>query len=224
MDYREIIAQSKRENRRILTEYESKTILKEFGIPILNEHFIRDISELDNIVQSIKFPVVIKGVSKTIAHKTEKNLVRLYVKNAGELKSESSDIMNNREVEGILISPQITDKREFLLGLRYDNQFGYVIVFGLGGIFTEALKDISMRVCPITTDDANEMIREIKSFRLLQNIRGFGAVNIDRIAETLMNLSRLSEEVTEISEIDINPLMFDGTEPVAVDALVVLKE
>jgi len=224
MDYREIIAQSKRENRRILTEYESKTILKEFGIPILNEHFIRDISELDNIVQSIKFPVVIKGVSKTIAHKTEKNLVRLYVKNAGELKSESSDIMNNREVEGILISPQITDKREFLLGLRYDNQFGYVIVFGLGGIFTEALKDISMRVCPITTDDANEMIREIKSFRLLQNIRGFGAVNIDRIVETLMNLSRLSEEVTEISEIDINPLMFDGTEPVAVDALVVLKE
>jgi len=223
MAYRDVIDSVKREGRRILTEYESKEVLKEFGIPVLNEYFIKEVSELDLIAPNIRFPVVAKGVSRTIAHKTEKNLVRLYIKNPSELKSEFLDIMKNEEVEGVLISPQILDKREFLLGLRYDDQFGYVVVFGLGGIFTEALRDITMRVCPITKDEAMDMIREVRYSKLLGSIRGFKAVNIERIADTIVNLSRLSEVITEISEIDINPLMFDETDPVVVDALIVLK-
>lgn len=223
MKYREIIENARRENRRVLSEYESKEIIREFGIPLPEEFYIRDVSELSKI-QNLNFPLVAKGISKSIAHKTERNLVRLYIKNESELRKEIEELKSIEGVEGVLISKQITDKREFLLGLKYDIQFGYTILFGLGGIFTEALKDISIRICPIKLRDAEEMISEIKSSKLLKEVRGFKAVNIDHLKEMLLNLSRLSEEVLDISEIDINPVMFDNGEPVAVDALIVLKE
>ncbi|MCX7959255.1 MAG: acetate--CoA ligase family protein, partial [Deltaproteobacteria bacterium] len=126
-------------------------------------------------------------------------------------------------VEGVLISNQITDKREFLLGLKYDLQFGYTVVFGLGGIFTEALKDISIKVCPLSEQDAEDMLSEIKSSGLLSQVRGYPAIDTVKLIKMILNLSRLPEAINEISEIDINPVMFDKGEPLAADALIVLK-
>ncbi len=224
MSHKEIIKEARGENRKTLSEYESKAILKEFGIPILNEHFIKNIEELQSISQNLSFPVVLKGVSRGIAHKTEKNLVRLYIKSEKELISEFVDVMKVEGVDGALIAPQIMDKREFLLGLKEDKQFGYVVLFGLGGIFTEVFKDISMRICPITRQDALEMITEVRSAKLLNEIRGYKEIYKDKIIDCLIALSTLSEKIPDISEIDINPIMFSDGNPVAVDALIVLKD
>lgn len=223
MGYREIIESARSEGRNTLTEYESKEILREFGIPVVNEYFIKDISEL-NRLSHIRFPVVAKGISKGIAHKTEKNLVRLYIKNEEELRREFEDLKSISGVEGVLVSRQITDKREFLLGLKFDRQFGYTVVFGLGGIFTEALKDISIRVCPLSEGDAMEMISEIRSSKLFGAIRGYPAVGIEKLVNMIIQFSKLPEKIPEILEIDINPVMFEEGNPVAVDALIVLKD
>ncbi len=222
MDYKEIIEKAQIEGRKTLSEYESKEIIREFGITLAEEIFVRDISEL-SVISNLSFPLVAKGISKGIAHKTERNLVRLWIKNEAELKKEVEELKGVEGVEGVLISRQIIDRREFLLGLKYDIQFGYAILFGLGGIFTEALKDISIRICPITKGDAGEMLLEVKSSALLKEIRGFKAVNIERLKEMMVNLSKIPEKIQEISEVDINPIMFEDGEPVAVDALVVLK-
>lgn len=224
MDYKEIIKKAREENRKILSEYESKEILKEFGIPILNEYFVKNTEELQSISHNLSFPVVLKGISRIIAHKTERNLVRLFIKSEEELKSEFVDVMKVEGVDGALIAPQIMDKREFLLGLREDKQFGYVVLFGLGGVFTEVIKDISMRICPITRQDALEMITEVRSSKLLSEIRGYKEICKDKIIDCLIALSTLSEKISDISEIDINPIMFSGGNPVAVDALIVLKD
>ncbi len=223
MGYREIIQSVRNEGRNTLTEYESKKILREFGIPVVSEYFIKDISELREL-SHIKFPVVAKGISKSIAHKTEKNLVRLYIKNGDELRREFEELKSVDGVEGVLVSSQITDKREFLLGLKFDQQFGYTVVFGLGGIFTEALKDISIRVCPVSDEDVMEMLSEIRSSKLLGSIRGYPPVNSEKLKEMIISLSKLPEKIPEISEVDINPVMFEDGNPVAVDALVVLKD
>ncbi|MCX7944329.1 MAG: acetate--CoA ligase family protein [Deltaproteobacteria bacterium] len=223
MGYVEVIKKVRDEGRKTLSEYESKQVLKEFGIPIIEEYYIEKFEQIYQI-SKLKYPIVAKGVARTITHKTEKNLVRLWIKDEDELKKEFSDLISTEGVEGVLLSTQITDMREFLLGLKYDKQFGYTIIFGLGGIFTEVLKDISIRICPITEGDAKEMMSEIRSSRLLGSIRGYPPVNIKMLSDMMINLSKLSETIDDISEVDINPVMFEKGNPVAVDALVVLKD
>ncbi len=222
MKYTDIIENAKSEKRQTLSEYESKEIIKEFGIRVPEEHFIKDLSELTKIFD-LRYPVVAKGISKAISHKTEKNLVRLWIKNEEELKREFLSLKSIEGVEGVLITRQFTDKREFLLGLKYDLQFGYTIVFGLGGIFTEALKDISIRICPINERDAADMISEIRSSKLLNEIRGYPPINREELIKMILNLSSLSEKIPEIAEVDINPVMFENGEPFAIDALIILN-
>lgn len=223
MGSRDIIKKARDEDRSVLNEYESKQVLKELGIAILNEYFVKDEEEIKGISE-LRFPLVVKGVSKSILHKTEKGLVRLFVKDYDELIKVFNEFKTNAEVEGVLISPQLTDRRELLLGLRYDAQFGYALVFGLGGIFTEVLKDIAIRVCPITAEDAEEMMSEIRSARLLDAIRGYPPVDKALLVNMLLALSRVPEYLPDISEIDINPVMIDEGKPVAVDALIILKK
>ncbi len=223
MSYEDIIKNARSEGRSTLSELESRQILRDSGIPVCPEIYVKNIEQLKESLSKIEYPVVLKGNSRHIAHKTEKNLVRLYIKNESELMAEFESIMSVKGVEGVLISPQIADRREFLLGIKYDQQFGYVVVFGLGGIFTEALKDISMRVCPVTSRDIEEMIYEVRSSKLLGKIRGFEEINREQLINCILNLSKIPEKVEGISEIDINPVMFLKGNPVAVDALIVLK-
>lgn len=223
MGYKEIFANARSEGRTMLSEIESRAVLREFGIPVSYEMYFSEIEQLKENIDRIEYPVVLKGISRHIAHKSENNLVRLYIKNEVELISEFQSLMGSGGVEGVLISPQITDRREFLLGLKCDPLFGYVVVFGLGGIFTEVLKDISMRICPLNKRDAEEMISEIRSGRLLGRIRGLAEVERDSLTRCILNLADLPEKTDEVAEIDINPIMFDKGKPLAVDALIILK-
>jgi acetate---CoA ligase (ADP-forming) subunit beta len=142
-------------------------------------------------------------------------------KEAGKAYDEL--VKKKLKIDGILVQEMIKGNREFVIGLTRDPQFGPCVMFGLGGIFTEALKDVSFRVAPITETDAEEMIDEIKTKALLEAFRGSPPVDRSILVKSLVGIGKLGVENDEIAEIDINPLIISGKKPVAVDALVILK-
>lgn len=207
-----------------LTELESKRFLKPYGVPVVDEILAATAAEAVKAARAIGFPVVLKGLGKELLHKTEMQLVHLNLNDAEAVEAAAKAIEKNAgsKLEGFLVQPQVAGKREFVAGMFRDDQYGPVVMFGLGGIFTEALKDVSFRLAPLSETDALEMIREIKSRALLGAFRGEPAVDSDLLIQTLLGLSRAAVECPDVSEIDINPLLVtpDG-KPVAVDALVV---
>lgn len=212
------------QQKTILNEKESKQFLKEYGIPVINESVA--ITENDVLKTAIKigFPVVVKGLGQGLSHKTESGLVHLHLADSDSVLHAARSIASKtgNQLEGFLVQPQIEGRREFVAGLFQDEQFGPVVMFGLGGIFTEALSDITFRLAPLSEAEANEMLNEIKARSLLDDFRGEKAVNRHQIIQTLMGLSRISVETPSISEVDINPLIAtrDGS-LFAVDALVI---
>ena len=207
-----------------LTENESKRILKAYGVPVTEEITAKNSGEAVNAAIGIGFPVVLKGLGAGILHKTEMGLVHLNLNDPDAVKKAVSAIQKDagNKLEGLLVQPQVKGKREFVAGMFRDPQFGPVIMFGLGGIFTEAFSDTAFRIAPLMETDAAEMIDEIKAKKLLGKFRGEEAVNRRQIIAALTGLSRLSLEQPCISEIDINPLiaMSDGN-ICAVDALII---
>jgi acetyl-CoA synthetase (ADP-forming) len=160
-----------------------------------------------------------------LTHKTELDMVELNIKDERAL-AESYQLIEKRggsRIDGILVQQMIKGEREFVAGLIRDPQLGPCVMFGLGGILTEVLQDVTFRVAPLETEDALEMMNEIKAKKLLDHFRGKQAVNTDILVNILKNLGRIGLEIPEIVEIDINPLIIKDGIPVAVDALVVLK-
>jgi len=206
------------------TENESKRILKAYDVPVTHEIIATNSGEAVNAAIGIGFPVVLKGLGAGILHKTEMGIVHLNLNDPDAVKKAVSAIQKDAgdKLEGFLVQPQLKGKREFVAGMFRDPQFGPVIMFGLGGIFTEAFSDTAFRIAPLTETDAAEMIDAIKAKKLLGKFRGEAAVNRRQIIDALMGLSRLSLEQPRISEIDINPLiaMSDGN-ICAVDALII---
>jgi len=207
-----------------LTENESKLILKAYGVPVIGEIKVSNSVEAVNAAIGIGFPVVLKGLGAGILHKTEMGLVHLNLNDPDAVEKAVSAIEKDAgdKLEDFLVQPQVKGKREFVAGMFRDPQFGPVIMFGLGGIFTEAFSDTVFRIAPLTETDAAEMIDEVKAKKLLGKFRGEAAVNRRQIIGALTGLSRLSLEQPRISEIDINPLiaMPDGN-ICAVDALII---
>lgn len=214
-------------NNIAMTERDSKLLLQQYGVPIVQEAVAADEDEAVRIAEGMGFPVVLKGMGKTLLHKTERGLVHLNLADAGEVRQAASMILREavNELEGILVQSQVKGKREFVAGLLRDPQFGPVVMFGIGGIYTEALADVTFRVAPLTDQDAEEMLEEIKAQTLLRPFRGESAVNRKELVMTVLGLSRVAEECPEIAEIDINPLIAapDG-HVCAVDALIVRDE
>ncbi len=227
MKVSEMITQAKAEGRKALTEAESKEFLRQYGVPTVPEHVAASAEDAVQYAESAGFPVVLKALGAKLTHKTERGLVFLNLKNAEEVKKAASAASESAEadMEGYLIQPMLSGRREFVAGLFHDSQFGPIVMFGLGGVFTEALEDAVFRVAPLTRNDAVLMINEIRSHKLLGPFRGEQPVDQDKIVSTLLGLSRIGVEIPEITEIDINPLLVkaDG-QPFAVDALIVLGE
>lgn len=209
-----------------LSEYESKQVLSAYSIPVTKEFIAKTLDEALNFAKEIDFPVVLKGHSRTLAHKTEKNMIELNIGDDEALKKAYNALQERGqgELEGILVQEMVKGERELVAGLVRDPQFGPCVMFGLGGIFTEVLKDVTFRVAPLEKKDALEMMDEIRSKKLLDSFRGKPAVNRDMLAAILVNLGNIGVENDDIAEIDINPLIIKGDTPVAVDALVVLKK
>ena len=221
----EILDKAFKQGRKTLSEYESKIILNSYGIPVTREIVVESIDGVIAAANQIGYPVVIKGCSPEITHKTEKRLIRIDVRDDKEALSAFENINTLMDgIEGsVLIQEMIKGKRELLIGLIRDAQFGPCVSFGLGGIFTEILNDVSFRLAPLEKRDALEMMSDIKAHKILDSVRGMEPVDRDKLSEMLINIGRIGLENESIMEIDINPVLISGNRPIAVDALIVLR-
>jgi acyl-CoA synthetase (NDP forming) len=207
-----------------LDEYQSKQVLKAYGVPTVDEIVAKDQTEAVSAAEKIGYPVVIKGLGQTLLHKTEENLVHLNLADESAVKNAAREITARagEVLEGILVQPYISGQREFVAGLFRDPQFGPVVMFGLGGIFTEAFADVAFRLAPIDENEAQAMLSEISGKRLLDDFRGEKVVDRSQLTAVLMGLSRLGHAFAHIKEIDINPLKITADGRVlAVDGLII---
>lgn len=223
---REILEQAIAKRQKALSEFDSKQLMKMAGIPVSRNYLAKSKEEAIEYAQKLGFPVVLKGCSDTLTHKTELGMVKLKLKTKKDVANAYDEITGKGiPLDGVLVQEWLDgDNREFVLGSIRDPQFGPCVMFGLGGVFTEALQDVSFRVAPITSIDAYEMMDELKTKKLLGAFRGSPAVDKEMLAQALVGLSELINTYEEIAEIDINPIIINGNKPVAVDALVILKQ
>ena len=221
----EIIKNAMAEGRKALSEHESKQVLAAYHVPVTREILISNIQGLTKAITQIGFPLVLKGCSPEISHKTERGLIKIDIRNEAEARTAFDEIMNelSETDDGVLVQEMVQGHRELVAGLIRDLQFGPCVMFGLGGIFTEILRDITFRIAPIEKRDAMEMMHEIKGHKILEGIRNMDAVDIDRLAEILINVGQIGLENEAIKEIDINPLVISGSKPLAVDALIIFE-
>jgi acyl-CoA synthetase (NDP forming) len=218
---------SKLKTKRSLSEHEAKLLLKNYGIPVVEEIVVQNADEALAAAAQIGFPVVLKGLGAALLHKTELGIVHLNLTDERSVReaAEYVKIRAGKDLEGFLIQPQIKGKREFVAGLFRDPQFGPVVMFGAGGIFTEAISDVAFRLAPLSENDALEMLEEIHTKALLGNFRGEKAVDKNQLIQILKSMSRIGVERPDIAEIDINPLIITPEGKLcAVDALAVMKE
>jgi acetyltransferase len=217
-----------------LSEHRSKTLLELYGIPVTREQVAESPREAARLAEEIGFPVALKIDSPDILHKSEAGAIRLGVNSRAEVIRFYDEIIAkaqvhnpNAGINGVLVQEMIPDGTEVMIGMSQDHQFGPTIAFGLGGIFVEVLKDISLRVTPLSQSDAEQMVKEIKGYPILQGVRGKKRSDIDAIVDVLLRISRLSRDWEDtIAEIDVNPLIVldEGRGVRAADALVVLKK
>jgi len=221
----DIVDKARKEGRETLSEYESKIVLASYDIPVTREIIIQKENDVISAAHEIGYPVVMKGCSPEITHKTEKDLIRTDIRDDKEALDTFNDIMTgmNGSHNSILIQEMIKGKRELVIGLIRDPQFGPCVMFGLGGIFTEILKDVSFRLAPLEKRDALEMMDEIKAHKILDAVRGMEPVDRELLSKMLIDVGKIGVENDAIKEIDINPVIISGSRPVAVDALVVLQ-
>ncbi len=221
--------QKKRKKPKALSEYDSKLLLSEYGIPVTEEVLAKSQKDAVAAAEKIGYPVVLKGCSSELTHKTEMDVIRLNLSTPKEVRDAFKQIKASvseagGKLEGILVQEMVKGQRELVMGLIRDPQFGPCVMFGLGGIYTEILKDVSFRVAPLEKRDALEMMDDIKGNKILESFRGMDAVDREVLAGALVALGKIGLDHEIINEIDVNPLILtkDGR-AIAVDALVVLN-
>ena len=225
----QIIGKAKKEKRSLL-ETEAKELLKEYGIPVPDFKLIKSEDEIARLAKEINFPIVMKIVSPDIIHKTDARGVKVGVKDEEEARMTYQEIISKAikynkkaSISGVIAYTMVPQGTEIIIGMMKDPHFGPVIMFGLGGIFVEVLKDISFRILPIEEIDAREMITEIKGYEILKGARGNPPRDIRAIEEVLMKVSKLTMENPEINEIDLNPIFVFENGIQVVDARMILS-
>ena len=226
-----IFDKAKKEGRSILTEFESKKVLKQVGIPVTETKLAKTQKEAVLLSQKVGFPVVLKIVSPDVIHKSDSGGVKLGLNNVGQVKTAYNQIIKsiNQQyptavIHGVSVQKMVPLGTEVIVGISKDPQFGPVIMFGLGGIFVEVLKDVSFRIVPVSQRDAQEMIQEIKGYPLLQGYRGKEPANIPALVEMILKISKLVEENPKVKELELNPIFAYAESAVAVDARIILEE
>ena len=222
----EIIAEALAAGQKTLDEHHSKKILAAYGIPTTVERPVDSLREAQAAADQIGYPVVLKVCAAEAAHKTEQKLIEMGINDEAQLKAAYGRLsIKARDLGGrILVQEMVKGSRELVVGMSRDRQLGPCVMFGLGGIYTEALADVSFRMAPLTDRDAHEMTGEIRSRKLLEDVRGLKAVDMDMLGHCLKALGQIGLEHPAIRELDVNPLIIRNDQPVAVDALVVLDE
>jgi acyl-CoA synthetase (NDP forming) len=223
----EIVAEALKRGQKGLSEFDSKRLLQAYGFPVVHEVLAQSRSGAIRAAKEIGLPVVLKGCSPEIAHKTEKKLIEVDLRSLKEVERAYEGIVQrvgDTPLDGILVQEMVKGSRELVIGMIRDPQFGPCVMFGLGGIFTEVLKDVSFRIAPLEKRDALEMAQEIKGAAVLGAFRGMPPVDRELLTSMLMNTGRLGLELPAVKEVDVNPLIISGNRPIAVDALVVLED
>ena len=221
----------KSQGRYVLTEPEAKKILAFAGIPITKEAVAHDAGEAQEMAEKIGYPVVMKIVSPQIMHKTDSGGIRTNLRSPLSVKEAYSGITEkarqfdpHADLHGVLIQEFLSSGVETIVGVSTDEQFGQVMMFGLGGVYVEAYRDVTFRILPIDRSIGREMLEEIKGAKMLEGYRNLPRVDKDRLAGVLVRLSDFSFRFKEdIQEIDVNPLYCDSTGMKAMDALMVLR-
>ncbi len=228
---REIILNALKEKRRKLLEHEALELIKAYGAPIADAGLAKTPEEAGELAETMGFPVVLKIVSPDISHKSDVGGVIVGVNSKEEAIEAAKKIIENvsknvpsARIAGILVQKMAKKGLEIIVGGLRDNIFGPVVMFGLGGIFVEVLKDVSFRIAPISYEDAYEMMREIKSAKLLEGYRGQPPVDKKAIADIIIAVAKLLEENPEVDSVDLNPVIAYPDGAVVVDARVILKQ
>jgi len=225
-----IFDQVKKEGRSILTEFESKKILKQAGISVVETKLAKSQKEAVSLSQKMGFPIALKIVSPDVIHKSDSGGVKLSLNNMSEVKKAYDEILKKVKkqypdavIHGVSVQKMVRPGTEVIVGVSKDPQFGPVIMFGLGGIFVELLKDVTFRVIPVEQRDAREMIKEVKGYPLLQGYRGKESANISALVEIILKISKLIEENPHIKELELNPIFVYRDKAVGVDARIILE-
>ena len=227
MNISELLKKKLESNQTVLTEFESKELLKEIGISIPAQKLTSTKEETVSAGKGIGFPIVLKLMAEDIVHKSDTGAVKLNIKNEEETANAFEELIDIPSQAEKLISVQkMADEpiTELIIGMTTDAQFGPALMFGIGGILVELLEDVSFRIAPITEYDAREMIKEIKGFPILDGYRGKPKADIDAIVQTLLKVSDLVTKYEEIYEMDLNPVFIYDKGLICVDARIILKK
>ena len=226
-----VIEKAKKEGRTLLTEIEAKDLLKDAGIDVVKTKLARSKNEAIEISKEIGFPAALKITSVDVVHKSDAGGVKLGLENAEQVGIAYDDIMKSineafpdANIEGVSVQAMSKPGVEVIIGMSKDAQFGPVLMFGLGGVLVEILKDVSFRIVPLLKRDAEEMIRDIKGYPLLEGYRGADPVDVGNLENMLLKISEFVEKTPEVAELDLNPIFAYKDGAVAVDARVVLEK
>jgi acyl-CoA synthetase (NDP forming) len=226
----DIIKKALKEKRTVLTEVESKQLISEAGIPVIETKLAKTKAQAIDFSKGMGFPVALKIVSPDIVHKSDSGGVKLGLASAAQVGRAYSEVSaaaktaNPRaKVHGVSVQRMARPGVEVIMGMSKDEQFGPVLMFGLGGVFVEVLKDVAFRIVPLVRRDASQMIREIKGYPLLEGYRGQEPANVPVLEDLLLKLSDFVDRTPEIKELDLNPIFAYKDGAVAVDARVILE-
>ncbi|MEC7488732.1 MAG: acetate--CoA ligase family protein [Pseudomonadota bacterium] len=220
-----LIAAALKAGSKTLSEYDSKRVLAAYGVPITRERLVSNVGTARDAARRIGYPVVLKGCAAEMMHKTDAGLVAVGLSSPKDL-TLAFKVLSERAGSNFdgafLVQEMVKGDRELMIGMTRDEQFGPSVMFGLGGIFTEILEDVSFRLAPLRMTDAGEMMSEIKASKILNEMRGLPKVDRRILARAIIGVGRAAVDNPEIAEIDINPLIVAGSKPLAVDGLIVL--
>ncbi|MBI4283327.1 MAG: acetate--CoA ligase family protein [Chloroflexi bacterium] len=226
-----IIDRAVSEGRNVLTEIEAKRLLQQAGINVVPTELATSQEEAVSISQRLGFPVVLKIASPDVVHKSDAGGVKLGLKTARQVGKAYDDIMKaigkaypQAKIQGVSVQKMARPGVEVIIGMSKDVQFGPVLMFGLGGILVEVLKDVSFRIVPLTRRDAKEMVREIKGYPVLEGYRGQEAVDVANLEELILKVSSFVEQHSAVKELDLNPIFAYSDGAVAVDARIILEK
>lgn len=222
--------QTRKDKEAQLTEVEAKELLNKAGIPVVETKMARTKKEAVELSKEMGFPVVLKIASPDIIHKSDSGGVKLGLPNATQAGNAYSEIMSlakqhhpRAKIHGVSVQKMARPGVEVIIGMSKDAQFGPVLMFGLGGILVEVLKDVSFRIVPLTKRDAREMIKEIKGYPLLEGYRGQEAADVPFLEELIVKISDFIDKNPQIKELDLNPIFAYKDGAVAVDARIILE-
>ena len=231
MTAQEIIDRARSEGRTILTEIESKQLVKQAGISVSDTRLAASREEAISISKQFGFPVVLKIASPEIVHKSDVGGVKIGLRTSKQVGKAYDDIIGAIRqkypqvmIQGVSVQKMARPGVEVIIGMSKDAQFGPTLMFGLGGILVEVLKDVSFRIVPLTKRDAREMIREIKGYPLLEGYRGQEPVDVSNLEELVVKVSDFVEQNPVVKELDLNPIFAYSNGAIAVDARIVLEE